>query len=286
MSNEFPSRDPERLYPEHYSFGKSEPVPEGFVAPETPEGFIPVNMTVVRHHLTPYKELQDPSFVFDRSAPELNPETLDLTEQGIAGMRATAQGLAARIDPSQEVIYVISSPQYRAQSSLRVLVDELNKHGIETVNDPSDANAENLIVRDLRQTTLKDSESPERGSNAWMQAAQGWWSADPEVRKRMAPHLAHAEIAKALGHELSDILNESHAVALGRFMRTVRHVSNIGMYLNDETKESLKGRKLRVIALTHEELPSGFLQHVFDTRENLKNGQVIEIEAEGPMKEN
>jgi broad specificity phosphatase PhoE len=285
MGIESAKRDPERLYPEHYDFGISEPVPEEFERPVPPEGFVPVTITVIRHHLTDYKELVDPSFTFDQTTPELNAHTLDLKEEGIDGMRATAEDLAKRIDPDTEIVYVVTSPQFRAQSSLLVLADELRKHGIETFNDPASL-GENLILPSLRQNALKKTENSEELTQEWMQKASELTSENPEERKRSLPHLAHAEVAKALGLEIGEVMEQTHTKALERFMRTLRHVANIGDYLTQETKSQLEAekKKLRVIMITHEELPSGFMQHALDTKENLKNGQVLEIEAEGPMR--
>ena len=279
MSFESRQRDPEKLYPDHYEFGPpksiSEPIQES-------EGFVPVTLTVIRHHLTPYKELQDPTFQFDASTPELNPETLDLTEQGIEGMRATAESLASRIDQENEVIYVVTSPQYRAQSSLLVLQDELRKRGVEIVNDISKT-TKRAIVPGLRQTSFIDPNDPEKGTKAWIEGDLAWRSADPEIGKRMPPHLAHAEIAKVMGLELSELFTQSHTEIFQRFMRTLRHLSNVQSYLSEETKSQLRGKKLRIILLTHEELPSAFLQHAFGAKENLKNGQVLDISPYGPM---
>lgn len=286
MSAESAFRDSEKLYPEHYEFGKSEPLPEAPREIEKSEGFIPVTITVIRHNLTSYKELQDQNFHFDPSVKELNPDTLDITEAGIAGMRVTAIDLASRIDTDKEVVYAVTSPQYRAQSSLLVLIDELHRRGIEVLNDPAQPNAGHTIVPGLRQNSFRDPKNPDTGTEPWLKAANVWWSEDPEGRKkRMLPHLAHAEVAKILGHSLSEILNETHTEAFERFMRTLRHIANIGNYLTPETKTALQGKKLRVIVLTHEELPSALLQHAFDAKENLKNGQVLEIEAEGFMQD-
>jgi broad specificity phosphatase PhoE len=286
MSIESTSHDSEKLYPDHYEFGKPEPVSEVSEQIERAENFVPVTITVIRHNLTSYKELQDPNFQFDPSVKELDSETLDITEQGIAGMRATAEDLASRIDTDKEVIYVVTSPQYRAQSSLLVLIDELRKRGIEVVNDPAQPDTEHTILPNLRQNSFKDPKDQDTGTEAWLKAANTWWSEDPEGNKKMMlPHLAHAEVAKILGHNLSEILDESHTEAFERFMRTMRHIANTGNYLTSETRAALKGKKLRVIVLTHEELPSAFLQHAFDAKQNLKNGQVLEIEAEGFMQD-
>ena len=279
MNFESGKRDPEKLYPDHYEFGVPEPISEPI---QEREDFIPVTLTVIRHHLTPYKELQDPAFQFDPATPDLNSETLDLTDQGIEGMRAAAESLASRIDQKNEVIYVVSSPQYRAQSSLLVLQDELQKRGVEIVNDLSES-TRHAVVPGLRQTDLIHPGDPEKGTEPWIKSDSAWRSKDPEVGKRTPPHLAHAEIAKAMGFELSELFTQSHTEIFQRFMRTLRHLSNIQTYLSEKTKNELHGKKLRIILLTHEELPSAFLQHAFGAKENLKNGQVLEINPHGPM---
>ena len=83
-----------------------------------PDLRIPI-IDFIRHDKTDYKELQDIGFEFDPESEDfkLDTEHLDLNEKGIKGILETAEQLEDVIDKDNEVVILVTSPNYRAQSS-------------------------------------------------------------------------------------------------------------------------------------------------------------------------
>lgn len=241
---------------------------------------------IVRHGLTDYKELKDPAFVFDPQSEgfKLDAEHLDLTEEGIEDIRETAMQLEGIIDKENEIILIVSSPNFRAHSTALVLEDYLRSHGVtmllDNAENPSSTNDEILgptrtkipTTDSLRQITFRNLN--DRG--VWI-AKDEALRAENKTNKAIPPEQAHGIIAARLGKTISDFFTEDYRQIGQRFNRFLRHAGNIYDYLSNDTKERLRGKKLRIIAVTHEEVLSGFAKQALETEGNIKRGQILEI---------
>ncbi|MFH0829245.1 MAG: hypothetical protein V1907_03640 [Candidatus Kerfeldbacteria bacterium] len=236
---------------------------------------LPAITTIVRHGSTDYKELRDPSFQFDPAAAKEHPdaEHLDLNDKGIAEIRETAEQLVRTIDKDREVVLLVSSPNFRARSSELLIEERLRQAGIEVLN-PND---EVYIANNLRQISYR-----EDMRSTWIEADKRFRHQDPS-HTRMTPERAHALIAASLGKEITDIFTEDYRGISGRFHRYLRHMTNIERMLSDETKGRLYGKRIRVVSLTHEELPAVFLRETFGMEENMRRGQILEIDPSGTL---
>jgi broad specificity phosphatase PhoE len=237
---------------------------------------VPV-IDVVRHGHTTYKELTDPNFRFDPGAEgfALDVEHLDLTEEGIASVEETARTMAERIDREHEVILIISSPNFRAQSTALIIGRLLESRGI-TMLLPYDRVRS---TSSLRQITVKEGADVDE-----------WIAADASLREQNPEH-AHLPsferynaIAARLEIDLSEIYGESEEKIDARFNRFLRHMTNVNDWFQSETKEVLEGKQLRVIAVTHEEVPSVFMQKALGATEHMRNAQVLEVRPRGNLR--
>lgn len=235
-----------------------------------PDIRVPI-IDVIRHGKTDYKELQDIGFEFDPDSEDfkLDTEHLDLNEKGIKEIIETAEQLEGVIDKDNEVVILVTSPNYRAQSSTLLIEDYLKQKGVNILNPAKKI----LKAQNLRQITFKDAESrPE-----WIKTDKEFREKHPD-HKLLASDKAHAEIAKMLGKDITDIFSEDYDKINQRFQRFLRHMTNLNYWLQDETKESLKDKRIRLVCLTHEELPARFMKQALDTKESLRKGQILEIQ--------
>ncbi|PIR82997.1 hypothetical protein COU19_02950 [Candidatus Kaiserbacteria bacterium CG10_big_fil_rev_8_21_14_0_10_56_12] len=249
-----------------YSIERKEDTSESVEGPRE----IPI-IDIVRHGPTTYKELADPHFVFNPSAEAfaLTSEYLDLTAEGIDIIRETGRQLATRIDREHEAVLIVSSPNYRAQSTALVLDEELRKAGIHLVLPPNQIR----LAHQLRQISFRDSDTRAR----WI-AEDKKYRAEDDKHRRFPPEKAHADIADRLGMDLSEIFTESHEEISTRLMRLLRHASNAARYMNkDPDKGPVTDKKLRIVLVTHEEAPSLLMKEALGTEENIKRGQILEI---------
>lgn len=237
-----------------------------------PRPEVPI-INIIRHGATDYKELQNPDFTFDPNDPsfEFDTEHLDLNEQGIQDILETAEQMGNIIDKDNEAVLVITSPNFRAQSSALLLESELRKRYVMLLNPDRDVRQ----ADNLRQINLQDKTM----SGKWIKADQKYRSQDSD-RENLPPDIAHEEIAESLNQELTDIFTEDYEEINLRFNRFMRHMINLNDWLSPETKEAIKNKKLRVISVTHEELPTKFMQNTLGTKENLKKGQILELYPE------
>ena len=237
---------------------------------------LPAITTIIRHGSTDYKEIRDPLFQFDSAAAREHPdaEHLDLNDKGIVEIRESAEQLVRAIDKDREVVLLVSSPNFRARSSEILIEERLRRAGIEVLN-PDD---EVYIANNLRQISFQDSDK----RSTWINADRQFRQLDPS-HTRMTPERAHALIAASLGKEITDIFTEDYRGISGRFHRYLRHMTNIERMLSDETKGRLYGKRIRVVSLTHEELPAVFLRETFGMEENMWRGQILEIDPSGTL---
>lgn len=236
---------------------------------QEPKIKVPI-INVIRHGSTEYKELQDPNFQFNSEAEdfELNSEHLDLNEKGIEEINETADQLADTIDKEKEVIVLVTSPNFRAHSSTLLLEQRLRQRGITILNPEREIKKS----RSLRQITQR----PESSTAEWMVKDQAYRKESPDHQKEPADE-AIPKIARLLGKDISEIFTEDFDEIDNRFQRFLRHMTNLDYWLQDETKDDLADKKIRVVCLTHEEILAKFMKQTLGTEENLKKGQMIEI---------
>lgn len=235
------------------------------------EQLIPV-IDIVRHGETDYRELTEPEFKFDKKS--LKAENLDLNPEGVKNILETADQLVARIDKEHEAVIILTSPNYRTHSSALIIEDRLLSQGVNILNK-SDIRE----INNLRQIDFKD----DNQTAEWIKADRQFRN-EQSVNKSLHSQAAHQQIAERLGQELSDFFSESHDDINKRFERFIRHMTNIHEWLSPETLELLKGKRLRIVALTHEEVADKFMDKVMGSQENLKKSQVLEIRPETEVK--
>jgi hypothetical protein len=254
-------------------------------------------INIVRHGETDYKELNDPTFKFDPEAPEfkLDAEHLDLTEEGIKNILETAQQLVATIDKENEVVVLYSSPNFRARSSNllieKVLVENgitvLNSKQSKVTNEPS-ANPDGAkagkatkgvkISAALEQIKFKDPAF----MPTWIGEDKKYREED-RARQKERPRVAHEAIARRLGKSIPEVFSRDHDALNARFQDWLRRMINIDKLLSQKTKDQNAGKKIRIIATTHEEIPDMFIQQALDSETNLAKGQMMEIQANGML---
>jgi broad specificity phosphatase PhoE len=238
---------------------------------------IPI-IDIIRHGSTDYKELKDSGYILEPGNPDFKLDTqhLDLNEQGIQEIKETANQFEKIIDKDKEAIILVTSPNFRARSSVLLLEDELRKKGVTIVN-PGERIHE---TKSLRQISFQD----ENFRSQWIEKDSEFREADPNNKKR-APDEAHVNISKMLGKDLTEIFTEDYEDIDLRFKRFLRHMTNLDRWLSEETKLALQGKQKRIICLTHEELPIKFMKETLGTKENLKKGQILEMKPSGFLEE-
>ena len=225
---------------------------------------------VIRHGSSDYKELIDESFRLDPSDPEfkLDEEHLDLNQKGIKQILETAEQLATLIDKEKELVILVTSPNFRAHSSAMVLEKTLKGVGV------------NFLSQNRR---IKEMEKLGQMEHRDKKTVKPWAEADQKYRQTSKeniskpPDEAHVDIAAALGKEVTDIFTEDYDQINLRFETFLRHMTNIYKWLDKDTQVKLKDKILRIICLTHEEVPVKFMKKSLNTKKNLENGQLLEI---------
>lgn len=233
---------------------------------------------IVRHGETDYKELIDSGFEYtiDHPAIPLDVEHLDLNEEGIATIQETARTIESISDKDNEVIMLITSPGYRADSSLRIIEDHLVNQGFAILN-PED---QKMVISNINQLTFQDKGDIPK-----------WFEAHKKVNETestdgMPPNKVHAKMADVMGSSIKDIFGETYDDVDKRFDRFLRHMTNIYRWFGEETRDNLEGKRLRMICLTHEEVPDLFMEQSLHSDQNLSKGQILEIKPEQQIMSN
>jgi broad specificity phosphatase PhoE len=232
---------------------------------------IPV-IDIVRHGETDYKELLDPDFKFNPRGEsfKLDEEHLDLNSEGIRNILRTAEKMEQRIDKEKEVIMFVTSPNFRAESSMLLIKDHFEKSGITTID-------KYLRAENLRQIKIRSGKDEGKLKvKDWMSEHKKFISQD-ETNAKLPPEIVHHTLIEKLGMEWEDLFREDYPDIDKRFERFLRHMINIRMHFSEKTREELKGKRLRIIALTHEELPSRFVRKVFGDNIGLQKAQNFEL---------
>lgn len=241
---------------------------------QEPDIKVPI-IDIVRHGKTEYKELQNIGFKFDPESKDFKLDTdhLDLTEKGIKGIIETAEQLETAIDKDNEVVILVTSPNYRAWSSALLIEDYLEKKGINILNPAKEI----LKTQNLKQLTFKDINFRSK----WIKGYKEFKAKYPH-HETISPDESHVEVAKMVGKEIMDIFSEDYDKIDLRFQRFLRHMTNLNSWLQDKTKESLKDKRIRLLCLTHAELPARFIKKALKNHKgSLRMGQILEIQ---PMK--
>ena len=215
---------------------------------------------VIRHGETRYKQREN-GYInkpLDTSSPDfkLDSEHLDLTDRGIASMRATAEQLADMIDRNNEVVLVVSSPSWRAHSSGLVVEEVLRNKGISILNGQGEFKfAEALNDSDSRYEKLRKKEAEDLKSGKY-----------PEP-----------------GY---DTRQERHKIETLAFQRFLRHMNNIYKWLKPETLAKINGKRLRIVCLTHAEMTNEFISQAFDVEsdnDKQARSQILEINPQSQL---
>lgn len=257
--------------------------------PETERDVRVPTIDIVRHGQTEYKELKDPSFAFNPDAPDfkLDAEHLDLTEEGIRNIYETAQQLVTAIDKEHEVVVLETSPNFRARSSNLIIERVLLENGI-TVLNSGQAQREGKSNGPKQARALAQIEFNDPNFRpVWITEDQRYRSENP-ARLTERPRHAHEAIAARLGKEIPDIFSKDHDQLDVGFRRWLRHMINIDRHLSQSTKESeaLQGKRIRIVATTHEEVPDQFVHDALGSQTNLAKGQMLEIQPESMLQSN
>ncbi|MDZ7798161.1 MAG: phosphoglycerate mutase family protein [Patescibacteria group bacterium] len=243
------------------------------------ERIIPI-INIVRHGQTDYKELKNPDFKFDPEDPDfkLDPECLDLNQTGIKEIEQVGDKLANEIDKDKEVVIIITSPNYRAHSSALVLEERLKERGITILDSRAKLHPGKTIRKADNLQQIKYRKDIDK--NIWIKKHQAFIEEKLEEFKDKSPDEVHPKVAKELGGELKDWFDEDYGDIKHRFQTFLRHMNNIDYYLTDETKQNLKDKKIRIINITHEELPAKFIKESLGSKSTLKKGQIMEIQSQ------
>jgi hypothetical protein len=242
---------------------------------------------VVRHGETAYKELADPGFHIDAEADgfSFNADSLDLTEEGIKNIYDTAKRLASLIDRDNEVIFFITSPQKRAQSSLLIIEEVLAQSGINLLNpswenEQCDTSGFKSSRQGLGQIPPHEHLLAKGFGAKWLESHKEYLKAHPEIANK-PPAEVHELVAASMGMEMSEIFSKNHEDLAHGFKSFLRQAINIRKNLRQDAKEALRGKRLRIICVTHEERVTKFAQEALGIDKAVEKGQLLEIDPRG-----
>jgi hypothetical protein len=224
----------------------------------------------IRHGKSIYKEHLDKDYEFDSSIDEskLNEQNLDLTSEGIKDIENSAMQLLNIIDTENEVVILAESPRDRTKSSLLVMKKILESKGVKVLNRDK-----NFTSDQLRSVALKNHED---NVEEFMKTTNEYTA--EENNKNNPINKIKEDVAKRMGKEFKDLYtDDSFEKVDQRLKRFVRHAKNIHNWLSDATNKLIKGKRIRFVCLTHEELPSNFLTKNLGENLNMENGQILEF---------
>lgn len=247
----------------------------------------PPIIDIIRHGETEYKELQDPNFKLDVENPEfkLDAKHLDLTDEGIENIRKTAEKLATTINKENEVVILVASPQFRAMSSILIIEEVFQNHGIIILNSSHEkelgkSKGIKTSPVGLGQIPINEELRKEGFGKTWLEAHAQFGKDNPE-KSNLPPAEYHRLVAETLGKELTEVFSKSHQDMDQGFKKFLRHIVNIEKYLQDETKELLNGKQLRIVSVTHEERLGEFAKEALNLDRAVSKAQLLEVRPEG-----
>lgn len=234
----------------------------------TQDDNVPI-IDIVRHGASDYKELRDSRFEYSPNNEnfKLDLDHLDINKEGMDQILETAEQIENISDKDNEIIMIVSSSGYRADSSLLLIENYLDQKGFNILNPGS----KKMETGNLRQLGFKNKNDIEK----WFKASSEFRGNDPE-KIRLTPSKAHEEIAKNMGHkDIKGVFTEDYKDVNKRFNRFLRHMTNI--YRHVKLNDASNRKRLRIVCLTHEEVPAIFMEESLKTEANLDKGQVLEI---------
>ncbi len=94
-----------------------------------------IKVFLVRHGETRYLE----------HSGQLTEEDIDLTDQGVEQIKASAQKILERIDKEKDIVWVIHSPRKRAKHSADIIKELFKQEGIEVWEDPKNREEQSRV---------------------------------------------------------------------------------------------------------------------------------------------
>mgnify|MGYP001567408892 CR=1 FL=1 len=191
---------------------------------------------------------------------------LDLDEEGITNIEASAQQLIDLIDIENEVVLLVSSPAWRAHSSALVLERILREKGVDILN---------------AERKPKFSKAINQHSSFFEKSLEKYHTDNKTIEQIMEHYInnGYKEGLKRSKETLGiDILEKMQEAENLNFQIFLRHMNNIYHWLRSKTLEKLKEKKLRIVVLAHEETTRGFIEETMPTGTLFQeNGQILEI---------
>ena len=220
-----------------------------------------------RFHEAPVLDVDNPDF-------KLNTEHLDLKEEGIASIKTSADQLVDLIDKEKEIILIVSSPAWRTHSSALVLEKVLREKGINILNEEGKPKFSKAINQhsSFFEKTLKRSFGENDTTKQIIEEYK-----EKGYRKGLERVLKEFE-----GVDINKKMDEAENLSFQRFLR---HMSNIYNYLSPDTIKKLKGKRLRIVVLAHEETTRGFIEENMPSgTPSQANSQILEIIPQSKIK--
>ena len=191
------------------------------------------NIVVVdflRHGSTEYLE----NFTSEEKKKQMNGEfPCDLTPEGEAEVRKTAEQIVQMVDPNNEIVVLWSSPAWRAQGSEDFIRELLTEKGIEIYKDSPISSMRNFDQHDKQFM-----------NNIWKKlaptgkSAEVIYSSDPEFQEKNEKFESQPEVRKR-----------------------AEKVFNWIRYLSEHA--DLKGKRLHVIGVSHFEFINPIMEDIF-----------------------
>jgi phosphohistidine phosphatase SixA len=232
---------------------------------------------IIRHGETTRKQNRNgfhrsPKLDIDHSDVESSPQKLDLNKRGIISMEESANKIINSMDIKNEVVLIVSSPAWRTHSSAIVLERIMRKKGIDILNAKnkprfSEAiNQHSSFFEKVIKKNHTDNIIVEQIIKYYTE--KGW----------------EAGIEKANEVLSVDVLKKMEEEENLSFQIFLRHMNNIYHWLSPATLEKLKGRKLRIIVLAHEETTREFIKETLSNNKlSQQKGQILEITPESEL---
>jgi len=175
----------------------------------------------------------------------------DLTVEGENDVRLTAQKIAGKINPANDIVIFWSSPAWRAQGSEGIVREELEKKGISIYKDSAISSMKNFDQYDL-----------EYMNNLWSSLASSgkspelMYSRDPEFQRKNDKFESQPEVKK-------------RAESVFSYIRYIAEHIDLG------------GKRLCIVGVSHFEFINPIMEDIFgpkaETDEGIGKGEDIEL---------
>jgi len=176
----------------------------------------------------------------------------DLIPEGEAEVRKTAEQIAQKIDPKNEIVVLWSSPAWRAQGSEDIVKEELTKRGVEVYRDSEISSMRNFdqydkqFMNDFWKSLVPTGKS-----------AEIIYSSDPKFQKKNEKFESQSEVRRRAG----------------RVFNWIRYLAE---------HADLKGKKLHIIGSSHFEFLNPIMEDIFmykvEEGQGIKKGENLSIQ--------